>query len=79
MIESSEKESLRINGALINTGDIVFEEDVSTGNDTYNVRSIRVPEGELTASTVNGERFGLMFAGITDYEAYGFSGNSMLL
>lgn len=79
MIESSEKESLRINGALINTGDIVFEENVSAGNDTYNVRSIRVPEGELTASTVNGERFGLMFAGVTEYEAYGFSGNSMLL
>nr|XP_034319324.1 uncharacterized protein LOC105340230 [Crassostrea gigas] len=79
MIESSEKESLRINGALINTGDIVFEEGVSAGNDTYNVRSICVPEGELTASTVNGQRFGLMFAGITDYEAYGFSGNSMLL
>lgn len=79
MIESSEKESLRINGALINTGDVVFEKNVFASNGTYNVRSIRVSEGELTASTLNGERFGLMFAGVKEYEAYGFSGNSMLL
>lgn len=60
-------------------GDVVFEESVSTDNVTYNVRSIHVTEGKITASTLNGERFGLMFAGITIDEAYGFSGNSMLL
>lgn len=78
MMKYSSKYSFRINGTVINTNDIVFEENVSAGNVRYNVRSIRVVEGELTASTVNGERFGLMFAGVTDYEAYGFSGNSML-
>lgn len=45
----------------------------------YNVRSIRVAEGKLTASTVDGERFGLIFAGVSNYESYGFSGNSLLL
>lgn len=79
MMKKSSKDSLRINSMIINTGDIVFEENVSTGNVTYNVRSIRVAEGELTASTVDGERFGLMFAGVTHHEAYGFSGNSMLI
>ena len=52
---------------------------MTVGNTTFNVRSIKVTEGELTASTVNGERFGLMFAGVRDYESYGFSGNSVLL
>lgn len=52
---------------------------MSAGNAICNVRSIRVVEGEVTASTVNGERLGLMFAGVTYYEAYGFSGNSSLL
>lgn len=79
MIRSSSKDSFRINNAIINTGNVVFEENISTGNVTYNVRSIRVAQGELTASTVNGERFGLMVAGVTAYEAYGFSGNSILL
>lgn len=79
MITNSSKDSFRINGTMIKTRDIVFEENVSTGNVTYNVKSIRVAEGELTASTVDGERFGLMFAGVTDYEAYGFSGNSLLV
>lgn len=52
-------------------GDVVFEESVSTDNVMYNVRSIS-EEGEITASTLNGERFGLMFAGVTIDEAYGF-------
>lgn len=39
---------------------------ISTGNVTYNVQSKRVVEGELTASTVNGERFGLMITGVSD-------------
>lgn len=79
MMKHLSKDSLRINSTVINAGDVVFEENVSNGNVTYNVRSIRVAEGELTASTVDGERFGLVFAGVTYYEAYGFSGNSMLL
>lgn len=79
MMKHFSNDSLRINSTVINAGDVVFEENVSYGNVTYNVRSIRVVEGELTASTVNGERFGLVFAGVTYYEAYGFSGNSMLL
>lgn len=73
------KDSLRINSSVINAGDVVFEENVSYGNVTHNVRPIRVVERELTASTVNGERFCLVFAGVTYYEAYGFSANSMLL
>lgn len=59
--------------------DIVFEKNVSAGSVIYNVRSIRVVDGEVTTSTLNGDRFGLMFAGLTYYEAYGFSGNSLLL
>lgn len=79
IMTNSSRDSFRINGTIINSRNIVFEENVSAGNVKYNVRSIRVVEGELTASTVNGERFGLMFAGVTAAEAYGFSGNSMLL
>nr|XP_022312564.1 IgGFc-binding protein-like isoform X2 [Crassostrea virginica] len=79
MIKQPSRNSFRINGTMINTHSVVFESNVFVGNGTYNVRSIRVTEGELTASTVDGERFELMFAGVTDYEAYGFSGNSMLL
>lgn len=41
-------------------------ENISTGNVTYNVRSMRVVEGELTASTVNGERLSLMITGVSD-------------
>lgn len=59
------------NSTMINMGDVVFEESVSTDNVMYNVRSIS-EEGEITASTLNGERFGLMFVGITIDEAYGF-------
>ena len=29
----------------------------------------------MTASTVDGERFGLMFVGVTYFKAYGFPGN----
>lgn len=79
IMTNSSKDSFCINGRIIDSRDIVFEEIVSAGNIKYNVKSIRVVEGELTASTVNGERFGLMFAGVTIDEAYGFSGNSMLL
>lgn len=35
---------------MINIGDVVFEESGSTANVRYNVRSICVKEGELTAS-----------------------------
>lgn len=81
MIRESSKDVFRVNGTAIEESDIVFEENISIRNITYNVRSIhvRVAEGELTASTMNGDRFGLIFAGVTYYEAYGFSGNSLLL
>lgn len=78
MIKKSSKDLLLINGTYINASDIVFEENVSDGNVIYNVRSIRVVEGELTASTVNRERFGLMFDGAKKFAASGFSGNSVL-
>ena len=79
MITEASKDSLRINNTRISVGDVLFEKNVAAGNVTYNVRSIRVKEGELSASTVDGERFGLMFSGVTYYEAYGFSGNSLTL
>lgn len=79
MIKLAFKDLLRINDKTINKRDIVFEENVLASSVAYSVRTVRVVEGELTASTVNGERFGLMFAGVTEYEAYGFSGNSLLL
>lgn len=79
MIKNSLKDSFRINKTIINTGDVVFEENVSASNDIYNVRIIRVTEGELTASSLNGERFGLMFTGVSQHKAYGFSGNSLLI
>ena len=49
------------------------------GQEIYTVRSINLPEGEISVYTTQGERFGLTFAGVTEYEAYGFSGNSLLL
>ena len=58
MMERSFKDSLRVNGTTINTTSIVFEGNVLVGNTTYNVRSIKVSEGALTVSTVDGERFG---------------------
>lgn len=48
------------------------------GSDFYNVRSIRVPEGEVTAFTLNGEVFGMVFTGVKEHEAYAFSGNILL-
>lgn len=77
MMKNSTKDSFRINNTTINMDDVVFEGNVSAGNVTYNVRLLRVREGELTATTVNGERFGLMIAGVAYSEAYGFSGNSV--
>lgn len=56
----------------------MFEENITAGNVTYSVRSIRVPEGELTTYSESGERFGLMLSGVADQEAYGFSGNNLL-
>lgn len=52
---------------------------MSAGSVIYNVRSIRVVDGEVATSTLNGDRFGLMFAGVAYYEAYGFSGTSLHL
>ena len=79
MIKHAAKDSFRINGSTINRYPVKFEGNVSVGNIKYNVRTVQVTDGELTASTVDGERFGLMFTGVTIDEAYGFSGNSMLL
>lgn len=78
IIKSESKGSLRINHTIIKTSDIVFEENITAGNVTYSVRSIRVPEGELTTYSESGERFGLMLSGVADQEAYGFSGNNLL-
>lgn len=79
MIEQQLKDSVRINNQKIDTTDVIFEENVVAGNASYNVRLVRVIEGELTVSSVDGERFGLLFSGVTTDEAYGFSGNSLLL
>lgn len=79
MIKHSFKDSFRINGTVIKTADIVFEEDVTAGNLTFNVRTIQVPAGELTAYTVDEEKFGLLFSGVSYSNAYGFSGNVLLL
>lgn len=49
----------------INTSCILFlKKTVSAGSVIYNVRAIRVVEGEVTASTLNGVSFGLMFTGM---------------
>lgn len=53
------KDSFRINGTIIDSRDIILEGNVSAGNVTYNVRSIRVVDGELTA--LDRECFVLMF------------------
>lgn len=79
MIEQQYKDSVRINNQKIDTTDVIFEENVVAGNASYNVRLVRVSEGELTVSSVDGERVGLLFSGVTIDEAYGFSGNSLLL
>ena len=79
MMKQFSTKFLRINGNVLNVKDMFFEENVVVGQETYTVRSINVPEGEISVYTTQGDRFGLMFAGVTDYEAYGFSGNSLLL
>ena len=79
MIKESSKNSLQINESGIMPNVIIFDQNVLVGNTNYSVRSINVTEGELTASSVDGERFGLMFAGVKDFNSYGFSGNSLLV
>ena len=58
-------QNFQLNAMKINNKYIIFEADVFVGHTTYNVRSINVRERELTASSVNGEWFGLMFSGIS--------------
>lgn len=78
MIKESFQDSIRINSSVITGCNVVFEENVLVGSDFYNVRSIRVPEGEVTAFTLNGEVFGMVFTGVKKHEAYAFSGNILL-
>ena len=78
MMKQFSTKFLRINGNVLNVKDMFFEENVVVGQETYTVRSINLPEGEISVYSTQGDRFGLMFAGVTDYEAYGFSGNSLL-
>ena len=78
MMKHSSKDFLQFNDTEIRTEDIVFERQLFANSFTYNVRVIKVSEGELTASTVDGERFGLICTGVGTAEAYGFSGNSLL-
>lgn len=78
MIKESSQNFIRVNSSVITGSNIVFEENVSVGCDTYSVRSIKVPEGELTAFTLNAEVFGIVVTGIKQDAAYGFSGNILL-
>lgn len=78
MIKESSKAFIRINNAILNAVDIVFEDSLLAGNITYSVVSIRVAQGEFKAFTLDGERFGVIVSGIKNSEAYGFSGNSLL-
>uniref|UniRef100_A0A8W8P3W5 IgGFc-binding protein N-terminal domain-containing protein n=1 Tax=Magallana gigas TaxID=29159 RepID=A0A8W8P3W5_MAGGI len=78
MIKESSKAFIRINNAILNAVDIVFEDSLLVGNITYSVVSILVTQGEFKAFTLDGERFGVMVSGIKRAEAYGFSGNSLL-
>lgn len=64
MIKDGSQDSFCLNNMLINTSDIVFQKNVPVGNVIYNVKTIRVVEGEVTVSTFNGERFGLIFTGM---------------
>lgn len=64
LIKDGSQDSFCPNNILINTSDIVFQKNLSVGKVIYNVKTIRVVKGEGTASTLNGERFGLMFAGV---------------
>lgn len=78
MIKKSSKAFIRINNAILNAADIVFEDSLLAGDITYSVVSILVTQGEFKAFTLDGERFGVMVSGIKKREAYGFSGNSLL-
>lgn len=78
MIKESSKAFIRINNAILNAADIVFEDSLLAGDITYSVVSILVTQGEFKAFTLDGERFGVMVSGIKKNEAYGFSGNSLL-
>lgn len=78
MIKESSQDCIRINSTVINRCDIVFEENVLAGNITYNVRTIRVAEGVLTAWALDGEKFGMLFSGVQIAEAYSFSANFLL-
>lgn len=78
IIKDPYQDSIRINSSVITACNIVFEKNVLVSNTVYNVRSIRVPEGELTAFTLNEEVFGVVFTGLKKNEAYGFSGNILL-
>lgn len=78
MIKEFSLEFFRINSTVINICDIMFEKNVLAGNITYNVRTIRVAEGVLTARTLDGEKFGMVFLGVQIANAYNFSGNFLL-
>lgn len=78
MIKESSQDFIRINSSVVTACNIVFEKNVLLGSNTYNVKSIRVPEGDLTAFTLNGEVFGIVVTGLNKDEAYGFSGNILL-
>lgn len=78
MIKESSKAFIRINDAVPNAVDIVFDDTLPVGNITYRVLLILVTQGEFKAFTLDGERFGIMVSGIKKHEAYGFSGNSLL-
>lgn len=78
IIKESSQDFIRINSSVITACNIVFEENVLVSSNTYNVKSVQVPEGELTAFTLNGEVFGMVFTGVKKHEAYGFSGNILL-
>lgn len=78
MIKESSQDCIRINSTVINRCDIVLEKSVLAGNITYNVRTIRVAEGVLTAWALDGEKFGMLFSGVQIAEAYSFSANFLL-
>lgn len=50
---------------------------LSNGYYDFNIRIIRLHGGELTMTTLGGEHFGLMCAGMNLVKAYAFSGNSV--
>lgn len=78
MIKESSQDCIRINSTVINRCDIVLEKSVLAGNITYNVRTIQVAEGVLTAWALDGEKFGMLFSGVNIAKAYSFSANVLL-